>query len=147
MRTFQLALLLLVAGVFSLPAYSLTAVCKNPTGRMLGVHGKALGGKPVDEPDRISNATFTLIWSPGSKQAQLVSQSSGGGTPETTNPLLIYDNDEQLTFVVLYESAVWFYSLYVGPKQLIMTSHNNGASIDTGGAVAKTFIASCEIGD
>lgn len=130
----------------AMPAQALTAVCKDATGRIAGIHGKALGGKSFDEPDGIKDAIFTLTWSPGQPQAQLVSQSSGGGTPETTKPLLIFDTKEQLTFVVLYESAVWFYSLYVGPKVMLMTSHNDGASIDTGGAVVKTFIAKCEIG-
>jgi hypothetical protein len=143
----RVTIALLCLGAYSLPAIALTAVCRNPTGRILGIHGKALGGKEFDEPDGISQATFTLIWKPGTKEAQLVSQRSGGGAPETTKPLLIFDTDEQLTFVVLYESAVWFYSLYVGPKALIMTSHNNGASIDSGGAVVKSFIAKCEIGE
>jgi hypothetical protein len=141
------AVALTCLALFSLQANAITAVCKNPTGRMFGIHGKAFGGKQFDEADAISQATFTLIWKPGTKEAQLVSQSSGGGTPATTKPLLIFDSDEQLTFLVLYESAVWFYSLYVGPRALIMTSHNNGASIDSGGAVVKSYIAACEIGE
>ena len=147
MNLLRVAIAALGLSAYSLPASGITAVCKNPTGRILGIHGKAFGGKEFDEPDGITQATFTLIWKQGAKEAQLVSQSSGGGTPETTKPLLIFDTDEQLTFVVLYESAVWFYSLYLGPRALIMTSHNNGASIDSGGAVVKSYVAKCEIGE
>ena len=49
--------------VLGSPAYGLTAVCKNATGRILGVHGAAFGGKAIDEPDGISAATFALAWS------------------------------------------------------------------------------------
>lgn len=36
----------------ALAAHSLTAVCKEPTGLIFGIHGTVLGkGKPLDEPD------------------------------------------------------------------------------------------------
>jgi hypothetical protein len=128
-------------------ANALTAVCKNPTGRMFGVHGKALEGKSFDMPDAISNATFTVLWNKGEQQATIVTESSGGRGPKRETALLIFDTDEQLTFLVLYESAVWFYSIYPGPKMFIMTSHNNGASVDSGGAVVKAYQARCEMSE
>src|SRR5689334_9404774 len=121
----------------SAPASALTAVCKNPVGRIFGVHGTHLGGKPFDEPDAISNATFTFLWTDGDPKATIVTQSSGGSVPSKEEALLVFDSKEQLTFLVLYESAVWFYSIYPQRKMLIMTSHNNGMSIDSGGAVVK----------
>ena len=146
MNGFKVLTSLAVLAALSSPASALTAVCKNPAGRIAGIHGNAFGGKAFDEADGISQATFTLIWKPGEKHAQLVSESSGGKNPETTKPTLIFESAEQQTFVVLYESAVWLYSLYPGPKILILTSHNNGASTDSGGAVVKSFIAKCELG-
>jgi hypothetical protein len=128
-------------------ADALTAVCKNPTGRMFGVHGTALEGKPFDTPDAVSNATFTVLWNKGEQDATIVTESSGGRAPRREKALLIFETDEQLTFLVLYESAVWLYSVYPGPKMFIMTSHNNGASIDSGGAVVKSYQARCEIGE
>jgi hypothetical protein len=139
--------LAIVSLVLSAPAYSLTAVCNNATGRIFGIHGKALGGKAFDEPDAISKATFTLLWKKGEREATIVTQSSGGGAPTSERALMVFDTNEQFTFVVLYESAVWFYSIYPGPKVLMMTSHNNGASIDSGGAVVKSYQARCEIGE
>ena len=132
---------------FGATASALTAVCKNATGHIMGVHGKALGGKTFDEPDGISNATFTVLWNRGDTEAKIVTQSSGGGAPTAERALRVFETDEQLTFIVFYESAVWFYSIFPGPRVLLMTSHNNGASIDSGGAVMKSFQADCEIGD
>lgn len=128
------------------PASALTAVCKNPVGRISGVHGSALGGKPFDEPDAISNAAFTFLWTEGERKATIVTQSSGGVSPTKEDALLVLDSDDQLTFLVLYESAVWLYSIYPQRQVLIMTSHNNGVSIDTGGAVVKSYQATCEMG-
>lgn len=61
MKRLRLAVPMLALLAFSAPAISLTAVCQNPTGRMMGIHGKAFGGRAFDEPDGISRATFTLI--------------------------------------------------------------------------------------
>jgi hypothetical protein len=128
------------------PAHALTAVCKNPVGRISGVHGKAAGGKSFDEPDAISNATFTFLWNRGESEATIVSQSSGGSASTKETALLIFDSDEQLTFLVVYESAVWIYSVYPLRKMVLMTSHNNGVSVDSGGAVVKSYQATCDIG-
>lgn len=135
-----------LSALFSFQAKAITAVCTDAKGRISGIHGKAFGGKEFDETDGISKATFTLIWNSGEKEARIVSQNAGGGTPTTEHGLLVFDTDEQLTFIVLYESAIWFYSFFPGSKALIMTSHNNGVSIDSGGAVVKSFLARCEIG-
>jgi hypothetical protein len=147
MKIHRFVLIVILALIPFSSATALTAVCKNPIGRILGIHGTIFKGKTFDEPDAISNATFTLIWKKGEKEAQIISQSTGGGTPATERALLIFDTNEQSTFLVLYESAVWMYSIYPKPKILILTSHNNGMSIDTGGAVVKSFQAKCEVGD
>lgn len=76
----------------------------------------------------------------------IVTQSSGGVAPTKEAALLVFDSDDQLTFLVLYESAVWLYSIYPQRQVLIMSSHNNGVSIDTGGAVVKSYQANCDIG-
>ncbi len=57
-------------------AHALTAVCKEPTGRILGVHGTVLGkGKPLDEPDGMKGGMFTIVWERGQKQAQIISKA------------------------------------------------------------------------
>lgn len=131
---------------FSAPSHALTAMCANATGHIFGTHGTALKGKTFDDQDAISKATFALLWQKGEREALIVTQSSGGGTPTTEHALLVFDSGEQSTFLVLYESAVWFYSIYPGPKVLMMTSHTNGVSIDSGGAVIKAYQARCELG-
>jgi hypothetical protein len=147
MRTNLVVASVILTLVLASPGNALTAVCKNPTGRIFGVHGITFEGKAFDEADGISGATFTVLWKPSEKEAQIVSQNAGGGTPSTARALLVYETEEQITFLVLYESAVWFYSIYPGPKALIMTSHNNGMAIDSGGAVVKSYLARCDIGD
>ena len=128
--------------------HALTAVCKEPTGRIFGVHGTVLGkGKPLDEPDGMKGSMFTIVWSHGQKQAQIISQGSGGGKPMTDSGIRVFETDEQVSFLVVYQSAVWLYSLYSKPKLLLMTAHNNGVSIDVGGAVVKSYKASCEISE
>ena len=128
--------------------HALTAVCKEPTGRIFGVHGTVLGkGKPLDEPDGMKGGVFTIVWSHGQKQAQIINQGSGGGKPMTDSGIRVFETDEQVSFLVVYQSAVWLYSLYSKPKLLLMTAHNNGVSIDVGGAVVKSYKASCEISE
>ena len=147
MKLNRLVLAISLAAMACAPTFALTAVCKNATGRMFGIHGAALGGKSFDVADAISKATFTLLWTKGEKEARIVTQSTGGGAPITEHAFLVFNTDEQVTFLVPFESSIWFYSIYPGPKALIMTAHNNGAAVDSGGAVVKSYIAQCEIGD
>jgi len=127
-------------------AHALTAVCKEPTGRVYGVHGVLGKGKPVDESDGMKGGMFTIVWSHGQKQAQIISQGSGG-KPMTDTGIRVFASDEQVSFLVVYQSAVWLYSLYPKPKLLLITTHNNGAFIDIGGALTKSYKASCEISE
>lgn len=123
-----------------------TAVCREPTGRILGIAGTMLGrGAEVDEKDGMTGGLFTVIWDAASDEARVISQGSGGGPPNTEYAAKIFQTDEQISFVVLYESAVWLYSIYPKLHRLLITSHNNGAAIDSGGALLKALQASCEI--
>jgi hypothetical protein len=128
-------------------ASAITAVCQNAKGRIFGVHGVTLGRKSFDEPDAISKATFTVLWTAGDKSARIVTQSTGGKNPVAEDAIVVNVTEEQITFLVLYDSAVWLYSFYPKPKVLILTSHNNGVSVDAGGAVVKSYLAQCEVGE
>lgn len=148
MCRFSLFLAALMGLLHVTAAHAVTAVCKEPTGRIFGVHGTVLGkGKVLDEPDGMKGGMFTIVWNRGQKQAQITSQGSGGGEPMTDTGIRVFASDEQISFLVVYPSSVWLYSLYRKPKLLLMTAHNNGASIDAGGAVVKSFKASCEISE
>ena len=148
MRRFSYFLAVLLVLLQATAAHALTAVCKEPTGRIFGIHGTGLGkGKALDEPDGMKGGMFSIVWNSGQKQAQITSQGSGGGEPMTDTGIRVFESDEQVSFLVVYPSSVWLYSLYRKPKLLLMTSHNNGASIDVGGAVVKSFKASCEISE
>ena len=145
MRRFFLYLFLLISMLQASISHALTAVCKDPIGRAYGNHGILGQGKVLDEPDDMKGGLFTIIWNEGQNQAQMISQGSGGGSPMTETGFLVFASKEQISFLVTYPSAVWLYSLYSKPKMLLMTTHNNGMSIDTGGAVVKSLKASCEI--
>src|SRR3989344_2810349 len=146
MCRFSLFLAALLGLLHATAAHAVTAVCKEPTGRIFGIHGTALGkGKALDEPDGMKGVMFTIVWNRGQKQAQITSHGSGGSEPMTDTGIRVFESDEQVSFLVVYPSAVWLYSLYRRPKLLLMTVHNNGVSIDVGGAVVKSFKASFEI--
>lgn len=126
-------------------AETITAVCREPVGRTIGVGGVLLDkSRPVDESDGMKGGMFTIVWKTGEDRAQIVSQGSGG-TPLPETGIRILENKEQVSFLVVYPSAVWLYSLFSGPKVLLITSHNNGYANDVGGALNKSFKAPCEI--
>ena len=139
---------LLLLSTLSVPAHAVTAVCKNPTGRVLGQAGTILErGEPIDEPDGMKGGTFTIMWNRGDNEAKLISQGVGGDEPLTDQAMRVFESDEQVSFLVRYPSAVWLYSLFTKPKLLLITAHNNGASIDTGGALNKAYKAKCDISE
>ena len=130
----------------SVVAQSVTAVCKEPTGRVLGVNGTVLGdGRELDEPDSITGGLFTILWPRSEDRGQIISQGSGGGEPSADIGKVIFKSDEQVTFLVTYPSAVWLYSLYPKRGLLLISSHNNGLAIDEGGAIIKSYKASCKM--
>lgn len=148
MKTLCMRIIMLYGVLYATSSHALTAVCKEPIGRILGLHGKHLGeGRLLDEPDGMKGGIFTVIWNRGSNQAQVISQGSGGGEPLTETGIKVFESNEQVSFLVLYSSAVWLYSLFPDPKILLITSHNNGASIDVGGTVIKAFRAGCEVSE
>lgn len=136
--------LMVAAMLHPASALALTAVCKEPRGHVLGVHGVLGKGKPLDSPDGMTGRVFTIVWSRGQEKAQITSQG-GGARPLTETGIRAFESDEQVSFLVPYSSAVWLYSLYPIPKILLMTTHNNGMAVDTGGAIVKSFVATCEI--
>ena len=145
LQTFATFLLL---SALATPTLARTAVCTNPIGRILGQAGTAMQrGQVIDEPDGMAGGTFTIIWENGQNQAKIVSQGSGGGEPLTDDAIQVFDDDEQVSFLVIYTSAVWLYSLFTKPKLLLITAHNNGVSVDTGGAIIKALKAKCEISE
>lgn len=128
-------------------SHAITAVCKEPVGHALGVHGATAKGKAFDVPDGMKGGTITIVWKKGQKEAQIVSQGSGGGSPNTETGMPILESAGQVSFLVLYSGAVWIYSLYPELKVLLISSHHNGGAFDAGGAFNKSFKASCEISE
>lgn len=146
-KFFFLSVTLVLCALHSTSSHALTAVCKSPTGRMLGLHGKIGSGRVVDEPDGMKDGLFTLVWKDDQRLAQIIRQGSGGGNPLIDMGIPVFKSEEQVSFLVTYPSAVWLYSLYWKPRVLLLTSHNNGLLVDSGGAIAKSFMAYCEISE
>ncbi|SUS07401.1 exported hypothetical protein [uncultured Defluviicoccus sp.] len=136
---------ILSALLFCSDALALTAVCREPQGRVLGVHGLMGEGKEVDEVDGMTGGLFTLIWDGSSRRATLITQGAGGGAPNTEDALVVHNTKGKLSVLVLYEGAVWLYSLYPEVGRLLITAHQEGLGIDAGGALAKVFQAQCEV--
>jgi hypothetical protein len=132
---------------FASSALALTAVCRNPVGRVLGVHGAFGEGKQIDAVDGMPGGLFTFVRERGERRVQVISQGTGGGAPMTDTGIQVFSSSEQTSFLVVYPSAVWMYSLYEKPRMLLISVHNNGVSIDSGGAVVKTYRANCEFSE
>ena len=92
----------------------------------------------ISEGDQFGSG-FVAI-NPNSKIPALLDRSG-------PTPIRVFESDEQVSFLVRYPSAVWLYSLFTKPKLLLITAHNNGASIDTGGALNKAYKAKCDISE
>ena len=145
MTALILRFFIIFATFYATSVSALTAVCKEPTGRILGMEGTALGnGQPLDEPDGMKGGLFSIVWN-GQDRAQIISQGSGGGEPLPDTGVKVFEGDGQVSFLVMYSSALWFYSLFPDSEVLLITAHNNGLSIDAGGAVIKAYMAKCEV--
>ena len=123
-------------------AQTITAVCKNPTGQVVGIESS---GVVVNKPDGITGGQFVITWAMGAKTAQVVAQGAGGGPPITETAYLVHYSDEQISFVVDYPKAVWLYSLFLRPGHLLITRHVNGFVLSSGGAICIALHAPCDI--
>ena len=135
----------LVVFSFGANAATLTAVCKDPSGRAIGIHGNLGGQKPINEPDAMTGGQVTIVWEVGQQKASLVIQGSGGGRPFTQDGFVVYRTDEQVSFLTTFPGAVWLLSFFTNPKRLLISEHSGGRAIDTGGAIAKGYEARCDV--
>jgi hypothetical protein len=135
-----LALILLVVAVEA-GAESITAICKNPAGRAIGIENSAA----INEPDGMLGGQISIKWTMGEKTAQIASQGPGVSTPVTEVAVTVHFSDEQASFVVVNPSTVWLYSLFVKPRHLVITRHTNSFANPKGGAIGSVLHAACDI--
>jgi len=126
-------------------AETLTAICKEPKGRVIGVEGTKGTNKTVDETEGMRGGKITFTWEVRKNEAQVVVQESGGVPPRYERAVRVYTSDEMHTFLVTYRFAVWVYTIFPKTSLLLMTQHTNELSFDRGGAIAKSMEARCEI--
>lgn len=137
--------------IFLFPSWSLaaaetlTAVCKEPKGRVIGIEGMRGGNKRVDAPESMPGGQITLIWEIKKDEAQVVMQGAVGGPPQYERAVRVYSSDEMHTFLVTHRFEVWVYSIFPKTSRLLMTEHTDGVSPDRGGAIAKSMEARCEM--
>ena len=135
------ALLLLVAPLGA-GAETITAVCKNPAGRAIGIDSSRAA---VNEPDGMLGGQISIKWTMGEKTAQIVSEGPGISTPVPEVAVTVHFTDEQASFVVVNPSTVWLYSLFVRTRHLVITRHTNGFADLKGGAIGSVLHAACDI--
>lgn len=133
-----LILLMVPAGV---GAETMTAVCKNPAGRAIGIESSTA----INEPDGMLGGQISIKWTMGEKTAQIASQGPGISAPVTEVAVTVHFSDEQASFVVTNPSTVWLYSLFVKPRHLVITRHTNGFAHPKGGAIGSVLHAACDI--
>ena len=126
-------------------AETLTAVCEEPKGRVIGIEGMRGGNKTVDEPERMPGGQIKLIWEIKKNEAQVVTQGAASGPPQYERAVRVYSSDEMHTFIVTHRFEVWVYSIFPKTSRLLMTEHTDGVSPDRGGAIAKSMEARCEM--
>jgi len=126
-------------------ADTLTAVCKNAKGRMIGKEGPAQGNKPVDGEDGMRGGQLTVLWNTDRQDAQVVTQGSGGGDPLAEKATTVHLTAESVSFLVTYAQALWVYTLFIPAKTVLITQHVSGLFMNTGGAIAKSMYAGCAI--
>ena len=139
-----LASMTMVALVSSAWGATLTAVCKDPKGRTIGIEGQIGGNKPIDAPDYM-RGQFTLIWEVGKDEAQVISTVVRGAGPLLERALRVHSSDESVTFVVTYPRGVWLYSIFWKPGRLLITRHSEGYALNYGGAIAVSMEAPCDV--
>ena len=126
-------------------AETLTAVCKEPKGRVIGNEGPSGSNKTVDQAEGMRGGQITFIWEIGKDEAQVVVQAGGGEPLQHERAIRVYSSDEMHTFLATYRFAVWVYSIFPKTSRLLMTQHTNQFSPDRGGAIAKSMEARCEM--
>ena len=124
---------------------SLTASCKDPEGRALGVLGKLGSNKAIDNPDSMKGGVVTFSWKMGQASATIVTDTGAGNSVSTTEGIIFFRTEEQLSFVASYPGAAYMYSLFPKAKKMLIASHQLFLGIDSGSAVSKAFTAPCEI--
>ena len=140
-RSGFIALILLIVPAGA-GAETITAVCKNPAGRAIGIDSSRAA---VNEPDGMLGGQISIKWTMGEKTAQIVSEGPGISTPVPEVAITVHFSDDQASFVVVNPSTVWLYSLFVRTRHLIITRHTNGLADLKGGAIGSVLHAACDI--
>ena len=143
MRTLLLTLLLFTGTAAS--AQTMTASCKDPSGRALGILGELGGNKQVDGPDSMQGGVITVSWRAGQSKASIVVSTGAASSVSSTEGHLVFRTEDQLTFFAHFPGAAYMVSLFPNPKRLLVSSHQQFLGMDPGSAVAKTFQARCDI--
>jgi hypothetical protein len=134
---------LLIAGAAS--AETLSVSCKDPTGRVLGVLGELGSNKALDSPDSMKGGVVTLSWKFGEPKAFIVVNTGSASSVSSVEGILAYRSDEQYTFFAQFPGAAYMFSVFPKPRRLLMSSHQLFLGSDSGSALAKTFLAGCEM--
>lgn len=144
MRKFFVAGLITVFAATT-SAETLTASCKEPMGRRLGLLGELGQHKAVDDTDGMAGGVVTVSWKVGSPTAKVVTDAGGGKSLHSADGVLVFESEEQVSFVVVYPGAVYMYSVFQKANKLLMSSHQRFLGFDPGSAVSKSFMATCDI--
>lgn len=143
MRTLLFALLLCTGTAAT--AQTMTASCKDPSGRALGILGELGSNKPVDGPDSMQGGLITVSWKSGQPKAGIVVNTGAASSVSSAEGYLVFRTEDQLTFFAQFPSAAYMVSIFLKPKRLLVSSHQQFLGIDPGSAVAKTYQSLCDI--
>lgn len=143
MRIWPLVGLILAANVAD--AKTLTASCKDPIGRSLGRLGEFGDYKTIDGPDSMKGGVVTISWKTDQPSATIVISTGAAGSVSTTEGVLAFRTDDQPTFFATFPGAAYMVSIFLGPKRLLMSAHQQFLGAASNSAIAKSYIATCEL--
>lgn len=126
-------------------AKTLTASCKDPIGRSLGRLGEFGNYKPIDGADSMQGGVVTISWKTDQPKATIVISTGAAGSVSTTEGVLAFRTEDQLTFFASFPGAAYMVSIFPEPKRLLMSAHQQFLGAAPGSAIAKSYLATCEL--
>lgn len=139
----QIILATWLFGAASANSQTLTASCKDPDGRALGVMGQIGGNKSIDGPDTMKGGVITFTWKLGQKSATFVVNTGVADSVSSVEGVLAFRTEEQLTFFAPFPGSAYMFSYFITPRRLLVSAHQQFLGSMPGSAVAKTYQADC----
>ena len=115
----------LMLGATIVHSETVTAICRGPSGTTV-VYGDS---KAENSPDGFAGGFFTYSWNTSEKVASIVSQSgTAAGSEPMTEQAGVISSPGFVSFVVVYERALWIHTLYPDAGVIMISRHKTSST-------------------